>query len=254
MAAIDKIYLNSYEEYLQFKEWCEKQPLLTDKYGVKEKITRYLYLYDKPFVSDHAVFNAPYYVDAYVIRNCPFNFIQNAIMINYGHRNQSSIDEAYRVVTERELGIDSDFYTWLTSDDFKIVDGKVTYPANENSDYMKIKRGELYTSPSEIKYEIGKHFKCIRHPSIKYNTPFKGNWFISIETPKELPYLWYHQEHNSWDFMDDYVICNWSSSTAFCRTIKALKRLILKWKLPVGSKVHALGRYTNEIYEFIIKK
>ena len=33
MAAIDKIYVNSWDEHTQFEEWCRKQPPLTDKYG-----------------------------------------------------------------------------------------------------------------------------------------------------------------------------------------------------------------------------
>ena len=38
MAAIDKIYVNSWDEYIQFKKWCEEQPPLLDKYGKKCKI------------------------------------------------------------------------------------------------------------------------------------------------------------------------------------------------------------------------
>ena len=47
MAAIDKIYVNSWKEYLQFKEWCEQQPPLKDKYGKYIKLSTYLYDYDE---------------------------------------------------------------------------------------------------------------------------------------------------------------------------------------------------------------
>ena len=33
MAAIDKIYINKFEDYLLFKEWCNNQPKIKDKYG-----------------------------------------------------------------------------------------------------------------------------------------------------------------------------------------------------------------------------
>ena len=42
MAAIDKIYVDSWEKYQEFKEWCEKQPLFTDKYGKQEPMTIYV--------------------------------------------------------------------------------------------------------------------------------------------------------------------------------------------------------------------
>ena len=35
-------------------------------------------------------------------------------------------------------------------------------------------------------------------------------------------------------------------------TIKAIKRSILKWKLPVGTIVKCTGRYVGDIYEFEI--
>ena len=33
MAAIDKIYVDSFEKYKLFKDWCMTQPKLKDKYG-----------------------------------------------------------------------------------------------------------------------------------------------------------------------------------------------------------------------------
>ena len=75
-----------------------------------------------------------------------------------------------------------------------------------------------------------------------------------IILPDGMGFMSYHAEHNSWDFDDEYVIADWSSSTAFIGTIKALKRLMIKWKLPVGTIVRATGRYVSDTYEFVIKK
>ena len=121
------------------------------------------------------------------------------------------------------------------------------------SAYEMIKDGEMYTSPKRPDYIYGKHFRCTKHPIYKYNTPYGcKRWFINVDVPDE--YVSYHGNHNSWDFDDEFVICDWSSSTAFCKSIKALKRLMLKWKLPIGTIVRATGRYIMDDYEFVITK
>lgn len=253
MAAIDKIYLNNWEEYSQFKEWCKEQPPLEDKYGIKIPLTEFIFSYSKEnWKNGRPVCNCPYYVDAYIIRNCPFDFVQKELMLNYGHWSQEKIDEAYECVTNRTEK-NKDFYTWLSEDDFKIVDGVVIMPNLEKSDYQKIKDGELYATPyTNREYVIGKHFKCVKHPIYYFNTPFKTKrWFIDVILPTN-GFMWYHENHNSWDFSDEFVVSDWASSTAFCKTIKALKRQIIKWKLPVGTQVRATGKYISDTYEFII--
>ena len=254
MAAIDKIYVDDREQYLQFKEWCEKQPPFTDKYGKTARLIDYVYKHNDKW-NGGIVFMGPYFLDAYLIKNCPFDFIQKELMINYGHWSQEKINDAYQFVMNRTEE-NKEVYSWLTPDDFAVVDGVITMPNLEVSDYQLIKEGKLYNKPTtNEEYIVGKHFKCIKHPYIKYNTPFGiKNWWIDIDPPKNLRYMWYHSEHNSWDFSDEFVIADWSSSTAYCHTIKALKRLMLKWKLPVGTIVRVTGRYISETYEFRITK
>ena len=254
MAAIDKIYVKNREQYLQFKEWCKKQPPFTDKYGKTARLIDYVYKHDENWDGGVA-FMAPYYLDAYLIKNCPFDFIQKELMLNYGHWSQEKINDAYNCVMRRTEE-NKAFYNWLTPDDFAVVDDVITMPNLETSDYQLIKEDKLYNKPTTNKeYIVGKHFKCIKHPNTKFNTPFGiKNWWIDIVPPKELGYMWYHLEHNSWDFCEEFVIADWSSSAALCHTIKALKRLMLKWNLPVDTIVKATGRYAQETYEFIIKK
>ena len=43
MAAIDKIYVSKFEDYLLFKEWCGKQPKIKDKYGSECSLLDYLF-------------------------------------------------------------------------------------------------------------------------------------------------------------------------------------------------------------------
>lgn len=255
MAAIDKIYLCSWEEYSLFKEWVEKQPLLTDKYDKSVSITKYLYKYSKDkWHGGKPVFQAPYYVDAYLVKNCPFDFIQKELMLNYGHWSQDKINEAYNIVMNRNEN-NKDFYTWLSAGDFKIVNGVITMPNLEKSDYEKMRDGELFNTPftsREVTY--GTKFRCIKHPIYYYNRPYGcKNWFIDIILPKG--FMWYHEDSNSWDFEDEFVVSEWTSSTAFSKTIKALKRVMIKnWKLPVGAIVRATGRYIEDTYEFLITK
>ena len=255
MAAIDKIYLDSKDNYLQFKEWCKQQPLLRDKYNKEISLTAYMYNQDDySFKQAAPVFMAPYYVDAYVIKNCPFEFIQKEMMINYGHWSQEKINEAYDIVMHREEQ-NMLYYQWLSEKDFKVVDGIITMPNLEESSYSKIKRGVLFNSPSrENEYIAGKHFNCIKHPVYKYNTPLKAKyWSVSINLPEELGFMWYHKDYDSWDFSDEFVIGD-RCTTAFFKTIKSIKRHILKWKLPVGTTINITGRYTFDTYTFVVKK
>lgn len=257
MAAIDKIYVHSWDEYIQFKDWCMNQPEIKDKYGRSCKITDFLYKYKEPFENEHPIFRAPYYIDAYLIKNCPFDFIQKELMINYGHHTQEWIDEAYKTVMERggNKSEPGEIYYWLSKDDFKIVDGVVTMPNEEPSDYELIRQGQLYDKPTtSAKYNIGMHFKCVKHPYHLFNTAYKCKyWFVDIKLPDGMGFMWYHKDHNSWDFADEFVNSDGASSTCVqFKTIKAIKRAMRKWKLPIGTIVKCTGRYMADTYEFKI--
>ena len=253
MAAIDKIYVDSFEKYKLFKDWCLTQPKIKDKYGKETSLINYVFNYTE--WKDGAVLpvcNNPYYIDAYLIRNCPFDFIQKELMLSYSKWSQDDIEKLYDVVMKRggnksEHGI----FHWLSKEDFSIVDGKLYLDNN----YDLIKAGKLYSTPYANKeYKIGKSFKMIKCSQQHNNRPFKSKkWFIEIDTPEELGYMWYHSNTNTWDFSEEFVISDWTSSCCTkYKTIKAIKRAILKWKLPVGTIVKCTGRYVGDIYEFKI--
>ena len=257
MAAIDKIYVNKFEDYLLFKEWCKEQPKIKDKYGKECSISDYLFHYDSfKENGSHPIMSAPYYIDAYIIRNCPFDFIQDELKINYGYRTQEWIDEAYNAVMNRN-DENKYFYTWLKPDDFKVVDGVVTMPNEPISDYELIKDGKLFTTPqTQKKYTIGKHVKCIKRPQIRYNTPFDCKfWWVQVNPPEELGYMWHNKKYNTWDFGEEFVVCgNRSSVCVRYKTIRAIKRAIRKWKLPIGTTIECTGRYVCETYVFQVTK
>ena len=256
MAAIDKIYVDSFEKYKLFKDWCMTQPKIKDKYGKETSLINYVFNYTE--WKDGAVLpvcNNPYYIDAYLIRNCPFDFIQEELMLSYGKWTQDNIEEAYDVVMKRGgEKCESGLFHWLSKEDFSIVDGKITLN-QEDSDYDLIKAGKLYATPyTNKKYKVGRSFKTLIHPHEHNNRPFKHKrWFVDINTPEELGYMWYHSNTNTWDFSEEFVISDWTSSCCSkYKTIKAIKRAILKWKLPVGTIVTCVGRYVDDIYEFKI--
>lgn len=214
MAAIDKIYLTKYQDYVEFSDWCRQQPPLKDKYGRDAYLYEYLYYYDdKTDFSDGCpVMMAPYYIDAYVIRNCPMKAVQDELRVNYG------------------------------------------------DSYEDIKAGKMYVSPvTSYKYEVGRHFKCVRRPFAMFNTAFNCRyWFVSVDVPDGLPFVWAHKTGKNvikWDFMDEFVVSDGSSSHAIkYKTIRAIKRMIRKWALPVGSRVLCTGRYTMDEYVFEVTK
>lgn len=282
MAAIDKIYVNTVEQFKEFKDWCKAQPPIEDKYGKKVHITSYLYDWEdedlKDKKGDFPVFNAPYYIDAYVIRNCPLDYIQRHLMLNYGHKTEEDIKEMYEIVknrTEEEqekckkaqendcFPVAPIFYWWLKLDDF-IVDGeKIDLKNKEKSSYEEILDGELYATPYREGVEYGTHCKMIdcprKHGYNNPETPLKiRNWDVEIEMPNKYDFMWFHHgkdwSKGTWDFSDEFVACDWSSSTAYVSTIRALKRKIRKWRLPVGAKVIARGRYLCDKYEFLVTK
>ena len=294
MAAIDKIYLNSYQEYSKFKKWCLEQPKLKDKYGNEVAISSYLFSWwddPKEWEEDksHPVMSVPYYVDAYIIRNCPLEYIQKELMLNYGHKTQDDIDEMYNSIINRspedQKLIDDGHgecpskpisWWWLSKDDFEVVDNVVRMPILEKSDYEKIKDGELYASPTlEGTYEVGKHFKIIKRPfyqrvcnyPIRYRTRsgvvYQPDWSVKVQLPEEIgEYMWWHDKGKhkgnivgTWDFPAEFVSdSEWSSSETYSPSLKSIKRRILKWKLPVGTIVTLQGRYVGEEYEILVKK
>lgn len=255
MAAIDKIYL-TYEEYIQFREWLLQQPKLKDKYGTEVSLMNYVLDYwnkDNWGNKERPAYCAPYYVDAYIIRNCPLKFVQEELELNYGYWSQERIKSFYDDVKNWDNSKGECPY-WAKLDDFIFLeDGTMSIKSlNVEDDYTSIKNGNLYASPKRENYEYGKHFRCIKHPKYLYNTPYGcKRWFISVDIPDN-GYMVYHSNHNSWDFTDEFVFSDWNSSTAYVKTIKALKRLMLKWKLPVGTVVTASGRYISDEYKFII--
>lgn len=291
MAAIDKIYLKTYNQYIQFRDWLIKQPKLKDKYGKEVSLMRYFYNYwDKECWFDkdgndisHPVYKAPCYVDAYIIRNCPLDFVQVAIRGNYGYTEQYEIDDWYETVKNRtpeeqeaiDNYVESDSSTfprdkngdwiscwWMSLDDFEILDGKIIYKKLKKSSYEEILEGKYYTIPYRENVRRGTHFKLVRNPfkhrkGIPFERPIRGLWDVEIDTGND--FLWFNtndisSNSGTWDYPDEFVDRNCAASCVDIKTITAVKRHIRKWNLPVGAKVIVEGYYEDERYEFVVTK
>lgn len=262
MAAIDKIYLKK-DDYLAFKEWCKNQPSFHDKYGKEARVTDYLWHIDNESWKDdnksRPVMMAPYYVDAYIIRNCPIEGVQKELQLNYGYWSQERIREYYEDVKNYDPDKDGAPY-WAKLEDFIFnEDGTMSIKGLEKSSYEEILDGELYTLPYRSNVEYGTHFKLVKSPNgkrtIPFERPLKGTWWVNVEnSDNKYDSMWYNKDTDTWDFGDEYVISKWKSNTTYAKTITGLKRKIRKWKLPVGTKVRVSGRYVGENYEFIVTK
>ena len=100
MAGIDKTYITSYDDYKKVIDWCKGKsfklsngqviypsnfiyyPDITkEEWDENEKMFKQEYpdgQYDK------ILWNTPIYFDIWLIRNCPFDFIQNRLKEQYG--------------------------------------------------------------------------------------------------------------------------------------------------------------------------
>lgn len=100
MAAIDKTYISDWNQFDMVRNWAIKQQF-TLKNGKIVKLKNYLYYPDlteeewfeheaiwnqnyPESTYDVVLWNTPTYVDIWLIRNCPFDFIQDRLKEQYG--------------------------------------------------------------------------------------------------------------------------------------------------------------------------
>lgn len=93
MAAIDKTYLSDYEEYQKFLKWAKET---TFKCPNGTKIYMYNYVYDYWSKEDmketsRPVMNTPLALDYFLIKYCPFKFVQDEMREVYDKEYVNSI-------------------------------------------------------------------------------------------------------------------------------------------------------------------
>lgn len=219
MAAIDKTYVNSYKDYMDMVNWA-KDKSFTCPNGITLHPSDYIYedLTEDYFIKDGEprympIMNTSCSIDYFLIKYCPFDWFRKSMEIAYGEKYINDI-------------------------------------INGTSHY------DLFS-----KTNVSTKFKMIRHSDDgNYNTPMRarnryGHKYLPllwIEVKLNGRYLRYNKKHDI--FLWDGELGDGSSSVCHaCKSIRALKRKIRKWKLPKGTIVEAKGRYIGEDWEFICK-
>lgn len=201
MAAIDKIYITSIEQYREYKKWCDSIPYQRDSIGNLWHPSEFMYEtraeqdYINGFSNSKEIplCNNPDYVDVFLIRNCPIEFIQNRLKEQYG-----------------------DEYDCILN----------------------------YTSMYDTyKPTISTKFKVIKKPF----SNIRGVYW-SAEVNSKDAYWRYSEAKHCWKTNFDLCYCD--SNYAFYKHIdlRKIRRLIKKWKLPVGTTIHFSGIYIGQDY------
>ena len=192
--------------------------------------------YDNFIPLDHVsgipVWNTPKYFDVWLIRNCPFDFIQNRLKEQYGGGwsketfSHPDEDNMYTQIKNRVSCYD-------------------TYQRNGLGKNIRINKNLFPIFKSELTYRIWTH--------------------IEVDFPDE-KYIDYYEDHDCWACSNDLKHNTGNSSSCF-RYIgymkpKTIFRKLQKWDLPEGSKIHVeyIYKYTPkgptfcEEFDLVIRK
>ncbi|MCH5167949.1 MAG: hypothetical protein J1F35_08735 [Erysipelotrichales bacterium] len=222
MAAIDKTYVNNWEDWKEITDWMKSfervlqngSILIGENFlyypdATKEEIESWL-----KEQKEIPVMNTSWSMDYFFIRECPIEAVQNRMKSVYSKESYEEIK-------------------------------------NGTSEYDKF-----------VRPVGGKHLKLIKKP--KYYKPSKFLWNGKIRKDRfvvdiELPngdYSWYYDEIDYWSMPYELIAGGFmSSADVYCKTHKALIRKILKWNLPIGTKVKASHfRFQGGYCEYVIKK
>lgn len=85
MAGIDKTYTDSYEDYMEFKTWADKQ-VVTFFDGYKECVGDWVWDYEREDFNNGEIpiMNTPTWLDIYLIQNCKSEFVIERMKDVYG--------------------------------------------------------------------------------------------------------------------------------------------------------------------------
>ena len=262
MAGIDKTYISNWEVFDKIRNWAKEQkipvkcgesvslvnymyyPDLTkeewdkwhdeqvqyakDHYNTPEHTKRCKELYGEDWVFDPenyfsvVLWNTPTFVDIWLIRNCPFEEIQDRLKEQYGG------GWSKQAFTDHN---DENMYDQIKNH-ISIYD---TYQRNGLGKKAKI----------NIKTVEGKPFR-----------DKKLWWWIDIISDRD---WWYDDELDIWSKEEELLPYNTSCCTKIegSLTRKNIINLIRKWDLPKGTKLsfEALYRYKGKqhsVHKFIV--
>jgi len=245
MAYIDKIYVKTREQAAEFKEWCKTQ-VLTDKYGKTVSLAHWCY--DNDYLDnvdwssgEKPVFSASWDQDYYIIRNCPFDYIQNRLKVMYGEEAYNGIKNGtYIPEDERPKSCTKPGYHYRIYP-VEIIDNRLFTKPIANCFHISIYKNQITENSSYLQFMGYNHYLTL-HAVYDKNNELKK---------------WYRTKTKigTWDTMYDFVIADgFSEDCCDCKSLKALTRRIRKWGLPIGTVLIVEDPKYKITYKIVIKK
>lgn len=226
MAAIDKIYVNNYEDWKSVTDYFKSTTFEVD--GEKFELINYLYHPDSTkeeieegFKKQKSipVTNTPVSVDIYLIRNCKLDVVQEYLKNAYGEEYYEILNHTSVYDTYKRNGL-----------------GK-----NVKFSVLKKPAGKyLYKFCYESSYGFVKQFN--------YNDSW---WYVSVNGSD----LYWRYNSNKDTWTNDLEQHNWTSSNYSYRgplNIHRIYRMLKKWNLPSGVTVKFEHRFFDFL-DFVVK-
>lgn len=227
MAGIDKTYIKTYNQYKEVYDWCKDIVVTLDvNKNISFKPSDFLYEWtedDFNQLSENGelvLWNTPSYMDSWLIRNCPIDFIQKRLKEQYG-----------------------DEYDDIKNGNFE------TYERNglaQHIHFKVIKKPHVYRRFSFIYTDRQNQLKV-------YKDNKMGVW--NIEIKDEDCYWFYNEQYDIWTntiegFPYDSFVCTIKKKNL---NIKSIYRYLKKWNLPSNIKVTIYNNYFDIGWELITK-
>lgn len=215
MAAIDKTYTSSWEEYQEIIKWA-KENKFTCPNGMIINPLNYCYTWgEEDFKGQRElpVMNTPQSLDYFLIKECPLRIIQRRMKDVYGPEEFQSIK-----------------------------DGTSHYDT-----FIRPTPGKKLRMVKDSKFHNRKPYSFYNSRVNKKITRVSISVYLGEES------LWYNEDYDYFLLEDELGIIQSSGVILRCRSLKAILRRIKKWKLPKGCEVRVRGRYVGEewIYKVI---
>lgn len=232
MAGIDKTYLKKWNQYKALYDWCVGVGEVIDDWGNKFRPLDWLldWTYEEWMerteneTEEVPVWNTPEYLDIYLIRYCPLDFIQDRLKEQYGEGwSKTAFCQTYSTYDEI---------------------------LNRTSIYDTYQRNGVKNP--KFKWDLFQSMKGVKNLS----------WWVRMDD-----YEWSYDEVANYWWPSDEVYhskSEWISNIATINgklTKRKLARILRKWNLPKGTKLHfngmfnikgRQGRWSRDYWNFTI--